>query len=448
MPDVMYTGLPQDIEAEKAALGLVLFEPENFSRLAAILSADDFAVERHRVIFATLEALYKAGAVIDTVSLVGRLRDAQKLESIGGLAYLSDLYDPLSGAVADFDQVCRRVKDKAVLRKTILECERLKNECLMNGDSREVLEQAERSIRDLSSENQRDRRLKTAGEIVSSYGGMDAFLANTIPVATLPFSKLNFILGGGFREEELILLAARPGVGKSAMADQIAEHNGSQGVGVAKFSLEMSDKESLVRMACSRAGVDSNALRHSNNGRDFLTKEQRIKLNRAMGELAEMPIYYDDTASATVAAIHAAVRRLMAREPMGLVIIDYVQLMDAPGRHSNGNERVSAISRGLKLSAKELKLPFLVLSQVTRESVKAGEKIKLHHLRESGALEQDANTVIALNPNEDDWNQPVRRVLGEVLKQRNGPIGPIDLFFKPAITRFAEATAEAPGYAA
>jgi replicative DNA helicase len=438
----MHTGLPVDVEAERMALGLVFSEEDSFPRLSAVLSADDFSNARHRRIFDAMADLYEAGKSIDFPSVAGRLMDRKQLSEVGGLEYLTSLHDPMSMIVFDFEQVCRRVKDKATLRRAAATLSKLLDECLMNGDSREVLDRAETAIRELSSENVRDRRLKDAGEIIREHGGLDAFLANTIAVADTPFPRLNTILGGGFREEELILLAARPSVGKSALATQIAEHNGKNGVGVAVFSLEMSNQELLIRMSCSRSGVDANAVRLSNQGRDYLSAEQRKRLGLAMGQIAGMPIYFDDTASCTVAAIHAAVRRLMASHPLGLVIVDYLQLMHAPGKHATRNDAVSTISRGLKLAAKELHLPFLVLSQVTRASAKAGEEIQLHDLRDSGSLEQDANTVIALNLREDDGNPDVRRVKAVVLKQRNGPVAPVDLLFKRSITRFAEETPE------
>lgn len=433
--DFLQTGLPADLGAEGVALGMVLWEPDTFPKLAAILSASDFSSTRHQKIHGAMKSIYDSGGIPDVVAVAGFLADHRDLEAVGGQSYLTGLYDPMAGAVVGFEQLCRRVRDKAVLREFITRFHVLSEECLMHGDSQSVIQRAEAAIQDMRKGDQGTRRLLTVQEIVTQGGGIDAIFSRSQAVTSTPFAGLNYILGGGFREDELIILAARPGFGKSALAAQIADFNASHnGVRVVFFGLEMSNNETLLRMACSRARVNSNDVRMNRH-----SKQQRSAINTAISNLNEIPIHFDDTASATVGAVHAALRTLTGMVPiLGLVVIDYLQLMDAPGRYGNRAEQVSSITRGLKLMAKEFHVPVMALSALTRESTKLGERPQLHHLRESGSIEQDANTVIFLHPTIDDMKEPIRPTDLIIAKQRNGPIADVSLEFHKEYTRFEE----------
>lgn len=427
--------LPVDVDAERALLGAILAEPDAFGRISASIDARDFSLEQHRRIFGAMGDVYSAGSVTDLVTVAGRLNDTKRIESIGGLSYLAGL-DNAIGQIFGTDDYCKRVKEKSILRRAILSMTKAITEMQQNGDSREVLEQAERTIRQLSSETSRDLRLRTAGEIIAAHGGMDSFMRDTAASVRTPWARLNRVLGGGFRDEELIILGARPSVGKTAAALQFAEAAAGDGVVAPVFSLEMGAKPLLHRMACSRSRVDSNAMRTGN-----LRPDQRMAFMRAMSEIDAMPLYFDDTTSCTVSAIHAAIRRLNAVRPVGFVVIDYLQLMEAPGRHENRNQSVSAVSRGLKLAAMDLGIPFLVLSQLNRPEKEGGTVTTrapiLQDLRESGSIEQDADIVLFLHRKKQDYGD-IRAVDLIVAKQRNGPLDTIPMNFYSSYTRLEE----------
>jgi replicative DNA helicase len=240
-----------------------------------------------------------------------------------------------------------------------------------------------------------------------------------------------------WKPKELTILAARPSVGKTAAALQIAEHSAlASAKTVAVFSLEMSQSELLMRMYCSRAMVDSNRFR-----RGELDRSERDRLRRATVDINQLPIRYDDQTGCTVPAVHAALRRLAAREEIGLVVIDYLQLMSAPGRHGNRTEAVSEISRGLKLAATDFGVPFVVLSQLTRACEHEGRRPQLSDLRESGSLEQDANNVLFLHLKEKNYG-PVRPVELSIAKQRNGSVGTFNMLFHAVYCRLEEEVPE------
>lgn len=432
--------LPSDQDAERALLGAILAEPDAFGRISASVDADDFSVEKHRRIFVAMSDVYRGGSVTDLVTVAGKLRDGKNLEAIGGSSYLAGL-DGAIGAIFGTDDYCKRVKEKSILRRAIVAMTKAVAEMQQNGDSREVLERAERMIRDLSSETSRDRRLKTAGEIVTEYGGLDAFMQNAKASVPTPWGTLNNIFGGGLRNGELVILGARPSVGKTAAALQFAESAGSHGIVTAVYSLEMGSKPLLQRMACGRARIDSNSLRLG-----CLHAKDRTAFNRAMSEIAGMPIYFDDTAACTVAAIHSSLRRLTAFQPVGFVVIDYLQLIDTPGKFENRTQAVSAVSRGLKLAAMDFDIPFLVLSQLKRMGETDEREPQLSDLRESGSIEQDADIVMFLHAKKQEYGD-IRDTKLIVGKQRNGPIGYMPMNFFRSSTRLEEQIDERANYA-
>jgi replicative DNA helicase len=432
--DIEKTGLPANLDAERAVLGAILDDESSFQQISAVLTVDDFSTEKHRRIFARMIDLHGSGNQIDIVTLASRLSDLKQLESAGGLTYISELNDG-TGTIIGADNYIRIVKEKSVLRRYIVGQKALIDEALLNGDSREILDRAERFNRDLTADTIRDRRLMTPREIIEAAGGPDAFYADAyfrgIETPWRPVTR--YIT---WKPKELTIIAARPSVGKTAAALQIAEHAAMNGMTVAFFSLEMSQDEILRRMHCSRARVDSNRVR-----RNEIQRDERMRLGRAIEEINGLSIRFDDSTGCTVPAIHAALRRLIAREDVGLVVIDYLQLMSAPGRHQNRTEAVSAISRGLKLAATDFNLPFIVLSQLTRACEHEGRRPQLSDLRESGSLEQDANNVLFLHLKEKNYG-PVRPVELSIAKQRNGSVGTFDMLFHAVYCRLEEAAQE------
>jgi replicative DNA helicase len=433
--DPLQTGLPVAPDAERAVLGGILSVDGLFPQVSAVLDREDFSLEKHRRIFSAMGMLHDAGNPIDLVTLAAQLDKVQQLHSVDGVAYLAGLCDAMA-SIMGVDAYLRIVKDKSILRRYILGHQELINEALLNGDSTEILDRAERFNRELSAETVKDRRLLTAGEIIAREGGVNTFheAARSRGVPT-PWAWLTRVLGG-WRPMELTIIAARPSVGKTAAALQVAEKAAQCGLTVAFFSLEMSGQQLLRRLICSRAEVDSQSYR-----RNELNREERLRLVRATGEVEALPIRYDDQTGCTVPAMHAAIRRLTARENVGLVVIDYLQLMTAPGRHGNRTEAVSTISRGLKLATRDFAIPFVVLSQLTRANEHESRRPMLSDLRESGSIEQDADNVIFLHPKDREY-KPVRPVELIIAKQRNGSIGMTDMTFCADVCRLRESTEE------
>jgi replicative DNA helicase len=434
MIDPLQTGLPQAAEAEQSILGAAMEGEGLFQHISAVLDCEDFSLEKSRRIYLAMASLQEAGAPINLVTVVTRLKDSGHLGSVGGMHYLASLTDGLA-SVTGIDSHLRIVKDKSILRRYVLGHQKLIDEALLNGDSAEILGRAEKFNRDLSAESARDRRLLTAAEIIDMAGGIDAFHKAVSPGIPTPWGWLTRNLGG-WRPMELTILAARPSVGKTASALQIAETAGMHGISTAVFSLEMASKQLLDRMICSRAHVDSQKYR-----RRQLDREEWRRIGIATAEIAQLPIYYDDQTGCTVPAMHAAIRRLMASVEIGLVVIDYLQLMTAPGRHGNRTEAVSSISRGLKLATRDFGIPFIVLSQLTRSNEHDNRRPQLSDLRESGSIEQDADNVLFLHPKEKTFAhvRPVELIIG---KQRNGDVGITEMVFMAQHVRLEETTDE------
>jgi replicative DNA helicase len=294
-------------------------------------------------------------------------------------------------------------------------------------------------LRDLSASMRTDRRLMTAGEVIAEAGGIDLFMSGTKASVPLPWAQMNLTLGGGLRNGELVLLAAATSAGKTAAAAQIGLHAATKGIGVAVFSLEMQNEDNLMRMAVMHSQVDGNLVRHNR-----LSRDDRQRYASALAELDSLPVFFEDSASSSIPAIHAAIRAKRLETPIGLVIVDYLQLLESVGKkHDNRTIEVGSFSRGLKLMAGDLKVPVIALSQLNRASEDRAEP-ELRDLRESGSLEQDANTVVFIHRTDQRAALysdvvPVRML---IKKQRNGPLGYTDLLYHKRYLRFEEITSE------
>ena len=432
-------GLPANIDAERFILGSVLLDDARFIDIAGVLTNEDFALEKHRRIFARMSELHERSERIDRVTVANELLRYNELESVDGLSYLVSLDDGLP-RISNLDSYVKIVRDKATLRRIAVASQHLMNRALMaEDDPEDILAGAEQTLLQLG-ESRTDKGLATPLQVIQGYeGGLNAFLdpSKRIKGISTGFTKLDEMTGG-LHAGELVILAARPSMGKTALALNICWHVASRLLQpVAIFSLEMSQESLLTRMLCAAARVDSQRFRAG-----YLNEAERKKLREAANQMVESPIYIDDTAGINLMDMHAKLRRLQqSGQKLGLVVVDYLQLMSIRGRTENRNQEVSQLSRGMKLLSKELGCPFLVLSQLSRapETRQGDHRPQLSDLRESGSIEQDADLVGFIFREEvyKRDREDLRGVAELILaKQRNGPIGKIDLVFIHSMTKF------------
>jgi replicative DNA helicase len=434
-------GLPANIDAEKFILGSLLLDDSRFIEIAGILLEEDFALEKHRRIFKRMSELHDRGERIDRVTVANELLRRNELESIDGLSYLVSLDDGLPH-IANLDSYVRIIRDKATLRRIAMASQHLLNRAMLaEEDPNTILAGAEETLLRLG-ESRGEKGLMTPLEVIQAYeGGLNAFLdpSRRIKGISTGFTKLDEMTSG-LHAGELIILAARPSMGKTALALNMAWNIASRRESpqpVAIFSLEMSQESLLTRMLCAAARVDSQRFRAG-----YLNEKERQLLRAAANQMVEAPLFIDDTSGANLMDMHAKLRKLKQQQgSIGLVVVDYLQLMSIRGRTENRNQEVSQLSRGLKLMSKELDCPFLVLSQLSRatETRQGDHRPQLSDLRESGSIEQDADVVgFIFRPEVYQRDREDLKGVAELIlaKQRNGPVGKIDLVFLHAQTRF------------
>jgi replicative DNA helicase len=444
-PDLaLEKGLPANIDAERLVLGSIVIDDSLYLSTTAVLEPDDFSLEKHRRIFARMGDLYERGDRIDRVSLAEELMRKNQLESVDGFTYLASLDEGLP-KIPNIEGYVRIVKDKSTLRRIIYTSQRLIDRCVLAEEPPdEILEGAEEALLKLGESRAKDALRSPATVIEQFQGGVNAFLdpSQRIKGISTGFVKLDEMTGG-LHPGELFILAARPSMGKTALALNIAHHvalHPSLRQTVAVFSLEMSAESLLTRVICAGARVDQQKFRAG-----YLNQEERRHLQHAAAELIDSRLFIDDTPGTNVMDIHAKLRRLKNEHGLGLVVIDYLQLMSSRGRSENRTQEISSMSRGLKLMSKELEVPFLVLSQLNRapEQRPGDHRPQLSDLRESGSIEQDADLVAFIfreevyKPDREDL-----RGLAELLlaKQRNGPTGRVNLVFLKECTKFENRT--------
>ncbi len=432
-------GLPSSIDSERFVLGSILLDGEAYVQVAGGLETSDFSLESHRRIFARMGDLHEQGEKIDRVTVANELMRRNQLESCGGLGYLVSLDDGLP-QLPNVDSYVRIIRDKSLLRRMIIASQHLMDKCLLGEESPEdILAGAEETLLKLG-DAQVKAGLARPRQIIEEYqGGLNAFLDPSKRIKGISTSYTKFDeMTGGLHAGELIILAARPSMGKTALALNIAQHVAVRlKLPVAVFSLEMSKESLLTRMLCALARVDGQRFRVG-----YLDSEERLRLQMAATELVEAPLFIDDTAGANLMDIHAKCRRLQQQEKkLGLVVVDYLQLMSGRGRFENRNQEISTISRGMKLLAKELNVPMLVVSQLSRapETRQGDHRPQLSDLRESGSIEQDADVVgfifrPELYKRDDDKVRGLAELI--VAKQRNGPVGIVKLMFLHQYTKF------------
>ena len=439
-------GLPANLDAERFVLGAILLNDSAYVQVAGNLEPDDFSLEKHRRIFARMNDLYTRGDRIDRLTVANELMRQGQLESCDGLSYLMSLDEGLP-ALANLDSYVRIVKDKSILRRIIFTSQKLIDRCIIGEeDPDQILAGAEEGLLRIGDARTRDA-LVNPRKIVEDYeGGINAFLDPSKRITGLSTGFARFDeKTGGLHEGELIILAARPSMGKTALALNIAQHVATHpGVRktVAVFSLEMSRESLLTRMICAKARVDQQKFRAG-----YLNPEERRRLTGALTDLSEAPLFIDDSSSTNLMDIHSKLRRLQSEHGLGLVIVDYLQLMSSHNRYDNRVQEVSALSRGLKLLAKELRVPMLVLSQLSRapETRPGDHRPQLSDLRESGSIEQDAD-LVGFIYREEVYKRDNKELEGmaELIigKQRNGPTGVVNLTFLKEYTKFENRIAD------
>ncbi|MGA2990008.1 MAG: replicative DNA helicase [Candidatus Korobacteraceae bacterium] len=438
-------GLPSNAEAERSLLGAILLDNTLYTEAGAALKPDDFFLDAHRRIYSRILELSDANRPVDLVTLSEELSRHKELEAVGGMAYLSSLTDGTPRRTS-IEHYVRIVRDKSLMRGVIRAANTIMQTALDQADSAaDVLDRAEAEIFSLS-ENRNQQDLVPVKQVaIESFGGnLDKLYERGRRITGLEthYSDLDE-LTSGLQRKELIIIAARPSMGKTAFALNIAENCAVRdNKVVAIFSLEMGREALLYRMLCSQSRVDSHKLRTG-----FLGKEDMGKLRDGLEALMPASIFIDDTPGVSVTEVRAKSRRLKQREGrLDLIVVDYMQLMSAsaPGgrRYENRTQEVSAISRGLKAIAKEMDVPLVAISQLSRAPETRGAKDnepKLSDLRESGAIEQDADVVMFLyrpeyyNPRDPDVDGKAKLIIA---KQRNGPTDTVQLAFLRAFTRF------------
>ncbi|HMK74814.1 MAG TPA: replicative DNA helicase [Thermodesulfobacteriota bacterium] len=431
---------PQHIEAEQSVLGGILIENEAINRVTEILDADDFYRDAHRKIFDALINLSERDEPSDLITLTNELRKIDQLDSVGGASYLATLIDSVPTA-ANIEYYAKIVKEKAILRKLIQTSTEIITQSYEDrGDVEGFLDEAERAIFEISEKRVRPSFYPIREIVKQSFTTIERLFKKKEAVTGVPsgFKELDRMTAG-FQPSDLIIIAGRPSMGKTAFCLDVAEYAAIENkIPVAIFSLEMSKEQLVIRMLCSQANVEGTRLRTG-----YLNESDWPKLTIAAGNLSEAPIYIDDTAALSALELRAKARRLKSEYSLGMVIIDYLQLMKGRARVESRQQEISEISRSLKALAKELNIPVIAVSQLSRKTEeRTGNRPQLSDLRESGAIEQDADLILFIyrdevyNRSEDNPNRGKAEVI--IGKQRNGPIGKIDLAFLDKFTTFKD----------
>ncbi len=428
------TVLPHNLEAEAGLLGGILVDKEALVKVADIVATEDFYVDRNGIIYGAMADLYEARQPIDLLTLSNRLESVKELDKIGGSAYLTELVEqvPTAAHVAHYARI---VSHKATLRRLITAASTIAG--LGHDESTPLdglLDKAEQTLFGVSQKHLKQNFIPISSVLAESFDRLDELHKDKNSLRGIPtgFKALDGVLAG-LQKSDLIILAARPSMGKTTLAMNIAHHVAvKEGIPVGIFSLEMGKEQLIDRMLATESGIDAWKLR---NGR--LEDSDFPKINNAMAVLSEAPVYIDDSASANVMEMRTKARRLQSEHDLGLIIIDYLQLIS--GRKVSGSENrvqeVSEISRSLKGLARELNVPVLALSQLSRSVESRTPPVPmLSDLRESGSIEQDADVVMFIY-REDYYRGKEAEQPGSaqilVRKHRNGPTGEVELFFHP-----------------
>ncbi len=431
---------PWSPEAEQAVLGAMLIDQDAALRAMELVDHSMFYREGHRRLFRAMAALLERRVVIDHVTLRDELTRHNELEAAGGLEYLAELVD-VAPTTANLDFHAGIVREKSILRRLIETATNIVTEAYSGRSSaNELLDEAESKVFHISQERSDQGFIRIKEMLWPTMERIETLHRSGKKITGVPSGFVDLDeMTSGFQKSELVIVAARPSMGKTALCLNVATHAALEGVGVALFSLEMSRDALVQRMLCAEARVDSQLVR-----RGMLRDHDFTKLARAAGILQGCPIWIDDTPAQTLLEVRSKARRLKAENDLGMVVVDYLQLMRSPEYADNRVQEISDISRSLKALARELEVPVVALSQLSRASEQRGGERKpiLSDLRDSGAIEQDADVVIFIHRPEmyqrEDSDGRSLEGIAEIIvaKHRNGPTGRLDLHFEKSITRF------------
>ncbi len=437
---------PQNVEAEQAVLGTILIQDQSLVKIVEILAAEDFYRDSHKVIYEAMVSLFEKREPHDLITVNSLLSDQNKLERVGGSAYLASLADviPFTGTLVHHAHI---IREKAILRRLIQTSSEVAASCYEAQDDIETLvDKAEKTIFEIAQARKK-QGFEAMSKIVPKAFDRITKLSDRkehITGIATGYAELDRMTAG-LQPSDLIILAGRPSMGKTALAMNIVQNVAvSNKIPVAVFSLEMSMEQLALRMLCSLGRIDSQRIR---TGR--LREADWPNLTRATGYLSESPIFIDDSAGVSVLEMRAKARRLKSEHNLGMVVVDYLQLMQGKPGIDNRTQEISDISRSLKAMAKELDVPVIALSQLNRTvETRPNKRPQLSDLRESGAIEQDADVIIFIyrdevyNKAEDNPDRGTAEII--VGKQRNGPIGTVKLSFLADITTFVSYSSQEP----
>jgi replicative DNA helicase len=432
--------LPHNLDAERSVLGAILLRNDTFNHAAAVIDAGDFFRDAHRRIFNAMVELNERGDAIDLVTVKDLLTRTGELEDVGGVAYIARLVDGVPRAT-NVDHYARIVKEKSTLRALITSASEILQEAYAGAeDADEILDAAEKRIFEVADKRIRTGFVPISSLVQESFDTLSKLqqhrgLVSGVPTGFTELDEMTAGLQGG----DLVIIAARPSMGKTSFVLNIALHaalNRERPMVVGFFSLEMSAQQLFIRLLTSEARIDAHRLRSG-----YLSPDDYSKLVKAVGTLESAQIFIDDSASIGVLEMRAKARRLKADHGLDLLVVDYLQLMQGRGRFDNRQQELASISRSLKGLAKELGVPLVALSQLSRApETRSDRRPQLSDLRESGAIEQDADVVMMIfRPGVYEKDNPDLQNVAEIIiaKQRNGPIGTANLAFLPQYTLFA-----------
>lgn len=433
---------PHDLSAEAGVLGSMIIDPSVIGPVCMFLQkSESFFKEENQVIFRVLTELFESNTPVDAMILHSTLKTKNLLEQIGGIDYIKELANAVPTS-AHAEYYAAIVKEKAMLRSLISACTSTLRDCYDSGDpAATVLDRGEGRIFEIAQQKVSNQPVPLTDVLHETFEMLDRQNGEHFSGVQSGFIELDN-LTSGLQRGEMVIIAARPSVGKTAFAMNIVEHVGiDREKSCAVFSLEMSKQQLAQRMLCSRSGVDSHKLR-----RGMLSKQDRDRLSYAVGELAKGQVFIDDTPGLTLMDLRTKARRLKLQHNIELICIDYLQLMEAPGKAENRQQEIATISRGVKALARELDVPVLCLSQLNRASESEQRLPRTSDLRESGSIEQDADVVMLLHREsvmhrgDQEWADAnpdkVNEALVIVAKQRNGPCDTVKLTFLSGQTRF------------
>ena len=429
--------LPHNLEAERCVLGAILIHNDTFNQAAELVDADDFFRDAHRCVFDKMIDLNERGDVIDLVTLKDELGRSGDLDRVGGPAYIAGLVDGVPRST-HVEHYARIVKEKSTLRALIFSARRILDTAYATEDDADtILDQAEQQIFAIADDNIHTGFVPLRDLVQGSFATIEKLQEHKGLVTGVPSGFVDIdALTSGFQPSDLVIIAARPSMGKTAFVLNVAQHLGVKtDKTIGFFSLEMSREQLFMRMLTTEAEVDSHKFRGG-----FLGERDYGQLSAALGRLSEAKVFIDDSASIGVLEMRAKARRLLSEHGLDLLIVDYLQLMQGRGRFDNRTQELASISRSLKGLAKELNVPVLALSQLSRAPEgRSDHRPMLSDLRESGALEQDADVVMFIYREEQYEPSPENENLAEIIigKQRNGPTGVVKLAFIKQHTRFA-----------